>query len=53
MCQSVGIRGNACNIDTPVISVKQTKLNFKIAIICIYPTYLILINTILIYLIEK
>ena len=35
MCQGVGIRDGACNIDTPVISVKLTKLNFKIAIICI------------------
>ena len=35
MCKGVRIRGSACNIDTPVISVKQTKLNFKIAI-CIY-----------------
>ena len=37
MCKGVGIRGSACNIDTPVISeltLKQTKLNFKIAIIC-------------------
>ena len=35
----------AHNIDTPVISfVKQTKLNVKIAIICIY-IYIYLLNT--------
>ena len=32
---------------------KQTKLNLKIAIIYILPTYLILINNIWNYLIEK
>ena len=37
MCQGVGSRDSAYNIDTPVIS-ELNKLNyiFKIAIICIY-----------------
>ena len=37
MFKGVGIRDSAHNIDTPVyLRVKQTKLKFKIAIICIY-----------------
>ena len=38
MCQGVGILGSACNIDTPIIT--ESRLNLKIAIICIY-----LVNT--------
>ena len=38
MCQDVGIRGSACNIDTLVIS-ELKKLNFKITIIFIFNTF--------------
>ena len=49
MCQGVVIRGSACNIDTPVIS-ELNKLNY---IFKYGYTYLILINKIWNYLIEK
>ena len=35
MCQGVGIRGNACNIDTPVISDLKCNLNVKSILIYI------------------
>ena len=38
MCKSVCIRDSAHNIDTPGIS-ELKKLNFKIAIICIFLLY--------------
>ena len=45
MCQGVGIRGSACNIDTPVIS-ELNKLNLNLKYQLYVYTYLILINKI-------